>query len=71
MRALRRVRRSGASNGLVTHVTEGAVLERLSLPGFGAFLDGVPASRVLALWEGGEHVVHGTVAAVVRVHLDH
>lgn len=39
--------------------------------GFAAFLDGVQASRVLAHWDGGVPVVHGTVAAVVRVRVNH
>ena len=51
---------------------EGAALaarrpEGEPVAGFAAFLDGIQASRVLAHWEGGVPVVHGSVAAVVRV----
>ena len=45
-------------------------LEGQPLPGFAAFLDGVQASRVLAHGEDGAPVLHGTVAAVVRVRVD-
>jgi hypothetical protein len=35
--------------------------------GFAAFLDGIQESRVLAHWPGGVPIVHGTVAATVRL----
>lgn len=35
--------------------------------GFAAFLDGIQESRVLAHWTGGAPLVHGTVAAAVRL----
>jgi len=39
-------------------------------PGFAAFLDGTQESRVIARWEAGLPLVHGTAAAVVRVRRD-
>lgn len=38
--------------------------------GIAAFLDGIQQSRVLAYWRGGIPVVHGTVAAAVRLRRD-
>lgn len=35
--------------------------------GIAAFLDGIQESRVLAHWSGGVPLVHGTVAATIRV----
>jgi hypothetical protein len=39
-------------------------------PGFAAFLDGTQESRVIARWDAGLPLVHGTAAAVVRVRSD-
>lgn len=36
-------------------------------PGIAAFLDGIQESRVIAHWPGGIPLVHGTVAAAVRL----
>jgi hypothetical protein len=51
---------------------EGDALTARAVPGsteaaFGAFLDGIQSSRVVAHWASGVPLVHGTVAAVVRV----
>lgn len=40
------------------------------IAGFHAFLDGVQNSRVVERWSTGMPVVHGTVAAVVRVRVE-
>ncbi len=40
------------------------------IAGFHAFLDGVQNSRVVERWSTGMPVVHGTVAAVVRVRME-